>query len=711
MKRSLQKSSTQTNSSREMGKTKLSNMRLGVIQILIVIWVIVICARLVGLQVSQHEELRGKAERQQQATITLTPKRGVIYDRNGSELARSVQVKSLYATPAEVADPEGCASKLAKILDMDSETIYRRLMTRNLAAVAIKRKLTDVEASAIEALGLPGMRFVPEMKRFYVTGATAAHVLGFVDFEEQGKSGVEQAYDQLICGSGGRLLLEVDALKKSYDHQIEEWVPGASVTLTLDTVIQHYVEKALVSAVRTTGSRGGTIVVMRPGTGEILALANAPTFDPNKVSLSNETSRCNRAVEVAFEPGSIFKMITYSAALEEGLIRPNSLIDCGNGEIRLPGRVIRDGHPGVLTAAQALAKSSNVAAIKLGQRLGNARLASYIEAFGFGRRTGIELPAESRGILSPVSEWTPASIGSIPMGHEIGVTAVQAVAAFACIANGGEWVRPVLVKRVNSSSGDLLEEPVTERRRVVSEATAETLSAMLEGVVVRGTGTQAQIAGYRAAGKTGTAQKVDEAAGRYSQTRYVASFAGFAPVKNPEIACIVSLDEPRGVHLGGETAAPVFAKVVAEILHILGVPPEDYSRETFVAADFRVYDVPLAVFKRASIAGSDESNNQASGDAGQHEVASKPTGTVKVPNLVGRGIREAAALCRQAGLKLKATGDGTVSTQSPVPGKLVTQNTICAVRLSKEVVEKDLTTAYRPRYAVASGQQTRTKTR
>jgi cell division protein FtsI/penicillin-binding protein 2 len=697
-----------------MGKaTKPSNRRIGVIQFLVVVWVIVICARLVRLQVSQHEELRGKAERQQQASDNLTPKRGVIYDRNGNELARSVQVKSLYATPAEITDPEGCASKLSRILDMDSETIYRRLMTKSLAAVAIKRKLTDTEASAVDALGLAGLRFVPEMKRIYVTGATAAHVIGFVDFEERGKSGVEQVYDQLICGSGGRLLLEVDALKKSYDHQIEEWVPGASVTLTLDTVIQHYVEKALLAAVRSTGSRGGTIVVMRPTTGEILALANAPTFDPNKVSLSNETSRCNRAVEVAFEPGSIFKMVTYSAALEEGLIRSNSLIDCGNGELRLPGRVIRDGHPGVLTAAQALAKSSNVAAIKLGQRLGNARLARYIEAFGFGRRTGIELPAESRGILSPMSEWTPASIGSIPMGHEIGVTAVQAAAAFACIANGGEWVRPFLIKRVTSSSGDLLEEPVTERRRVVSEATAATLTAMLEGVVVRGTGTQAQIAGYRAAGKTGTAQKVDEAAGRYSQTRYVASFAGFAPVKNPEIACIVSLDEPRGVHLGGETAAPVFAKVVAEILHILGVPPEDYPQDSFVAADFRVYDVPLSVFKRTPVKDKEESYSQSSAEASQYEVASKSSDSVKVPNLVGRGLREAAALCRQAGLKLKATGDGTVATQNPGPGRFVKQNTVCAVRLSKQIAERDkpLPTDYRPRYAVNSGQQTRIKPR
>ena len=459
-----------------------------------------------------------------------------------------------------------------------------------------------------------------------------------------------------------------------------------------------------------TGSKGGTIVVIQPATGEILALANSPTFDPNKVADSTETSRCNRAVEVAFEPGSIFKAITYSAALEEGVIRQNSLIDCGDGEIRLPGRVIRDGHRGVMSAAQALAKSSNVAAIRLGQELGNHRLSSYIEAFGFGRRTGIELPAESRGILSPPTEWDQSSMGSIPMGHEIGVTAVQACAAFAAMANGGEWVRPTLVKRVTSSSGEILEEPSPERRRVVSEATAATLKAMLEGVVVKGTGKQAQVTGYRAAGKTGTAQKIDEASRRYSQVRHVASFAGFAPVESPEIACIVSLDEPQGVHLGGETAAPVFARVVADILHILGVPPEDELQNNLVATDLRIYDVPMSVFERAALSAADVSTIAARSD---EVYASKPSGSVLVPNLVGRGIREAAALCKEVGLQIKATGDGTVATQNPAPGRLVVRNTVCTVKLSKQLErkEKPAPAARAARTAAASGHRLRSEAR
>ena len=701
------------NDRRDMaGASKPSNRRIRIIQVLIVGWVMLICVRLVSLQVSQHDSLRARAERQQQTSIDLTPKRGVIYDRNGNELARSAQVKSLYAYPAEVTDAEACAEKLAKILDMDSDLIYKRLTTENFDAVAIKRKLTDAEAAKVDALGLRGLRFLPEMKRFYVTGATAAHVLGFVNFEEHGKSGVEQIYDQVICGTGGRLVLDRDALNKYYDHQMEESVPGASVTLTIDTVIQHYVEKALATAVQVTGSRGGTIVVMRPATGEILALANSPTFNPNKMSESTDLSRRNRAVETSFEPGSIFKIVAYSAALEEGLIRSNTPIDCGNGEIHLPGRTIRDGHRGVLTAAQALAKSSNVAAIKIGQRLGNDRLAGYVESFGFGRRTGIELPGESRGLLRPVSEWTQSSMGSIPMGHEIGVTAVQAVAAFSCIANGGQWVKPYLVKRVSSSSGDILEEPMAESHRVVSEATAATLTAMLEGVVIRGTGKQAAVAGYRAAGKTGTAQKVEEGTGRYSKVRYVSSFAGFAPVRNAEIACIVSLDEPRGVHLGGETAGPVFARVVADILHVLGVPPEDQPQEHLVAADFRIYDVPMSVFERRSGVVGETTIDQSSTEAIEPEVASKAAGNVLVPNLAGRGIRDAAALCRRAGLKLKATGDGVVASQNPVPGRFVAQNSVCSVKLAKiNRKDRSISTAYRTKDAVANGRRTRLETR
>ena len=431
--------------------------------------------------------------------------------------------------------------------------------------------------------------------------------------------------------------------------------------------------------------------MLRPATGEILALANYPTFDPNKVSGSTEIQRRNRAVEIAFEPGSIFKLVTYAAALEEHIIRPNTMIDCGGGQIRIADRIVHDHPYGMLTAAKALAKSSNVAAIKIGMQLGNQRLASYIERFGFGRRTGIELPAESRGLFQPASEWGPTTIGSIPMGHEIGVTAVQAAAAYACIANGGEWVKPHLVTRITSPFGDVLSEHQPESRQVVSEATAATLKEMLEGVVVHGTGKAAQMGGYSAAGKTGTAQKIDEATGRYSQTRYVASFAGFAPVENPEIACVVSLDEPVGAHLGGAVSAPVFAQVVADALHVLGVQPED-NPQSVLAGDFQDYGTadfaaenqpaqPVEpVDRRPEL---DVSAETANGDS-----ASKRYDSVVMPDLMGKGIREAVRMCATQGLKLKATGDGVVSLQNPSPGALVPQETVCRVRLSKMVIRK-----------------------
>ena len=647
-------------------------------------------AKLVWLQVRQHDWLLGRATSQQQAAISLSPLRGVIFDRNGNELARSVEVKSLYASPGDITDAGGMADTLSDVLDIDRDDLYKRL-TSGRAAVAVKRKLDDKEVARIEKLGLPGLRFVPEMKRFYVSGASAAHVLGFVDIDERGVGGIELSYDKAIRGKGGRLLLDVDALNKSYDHSVEDPLPGANVSLTIDLVIQHHVEKALAEAVRSTRARGGQIVVIRPATGEILALANYPTFDPNKVSGSKEIQRRNRAVEIAFEPGSIFKLVTYAAALEEHLIRPNTMIDCGGGQIRIADRVIHDHPYGMLTAAQALAKSSNVAAIKLGMRLGNERLASYIERFGFGRRTGIELPGESRGLFQPASEWGPTTIGSIPMGHEIGVTAVQAAAAYGCIANGGEWVKPHLVNRVTAASGEVLEEHQTERRQVVSEATAATLKVMLEGVVVHGTGKAARMGGYSAAGKTGTAQKIDEASGRYSQTRYVASFAGFAPVENPEVACVVSLDEPVGAHLGGAVSAPVFARVVADALHVLGVPPEN-DPQSMIAGDFKVYDTAdFAVESHSAPADQPTDSRPAldvSAEAASAESASKRYGSIVMPDLIGKGIREAVTMCAAQGLKLKAAGDGVVSLQNPSPGTLISKEAICRVKLSKEGIKR-----------------------
>jgi cell division protein FtsI/penicillin-binding protein 2 len=670
--------------------------RIWLIQGLLLIWVGFMGWRLVSLQVNDHDWLQAKAERQQQANIELSPMRGVIFDRNGSELARSVEVKSLYASPSDISDPDDAADRLAEILDVERDLLYKRLTSQQVL-IALKRKLSKKEVEQVERLSLDGLRFVNEMKRYYVADDTAAHILGFVDIDEKGAGGLELSYDKLIRGRGGRLQLDVDALKKSYDHSFEQAQPGANVTLTIDTMVQHYAEEALAAAVRASRARGGTVVVLKPKTGEVLALASYPAFNPNRIAESTEENRSNRAVEYLFEPGSIFKLVTYSAALEEGVITPETLIECP-GQIKVGNQLVHDTARGTLTATQALAKSSNVAAIKIGMMLGKERLAGYIERFGFGKKTGIELPAESRGMAHSAADWTPTSIAAVPIGHEIGVTAVQAASAFACIANGGEWVQPHLVSRVSTSEGDTLDAANPDRRRVVSERTAMTLKAMLESVVLKGTGKAAQITGYRAAGKTGTAQKLNEATGRYWSDRFVASFAGFAPVDHPEIACVVSIDDPIGLHHGGDVAAPVFARVVSDTLRLLGVPAEEEPQRIAESGDQKVYEL-------RGLEGSLETSSAVKdsrqlldpiGKPEPAEPASNSGSDAEMPDLVGRSFREAAAICGARGLRLLASGDGIVAEQNPRAGALIGRDGVCMVKLARQPRRESLDPPQRP---------------
>ncbi|MBI3650195.1 MAG: transpeptidase family protein [Acidobacteria bacterium] len=690
-------------------KSKTPKNRLRIIQLLIIVWLLAICARLVWLQVKEYPNLSARAERQQQASIPLTPMRGVIYDRNGNELARSSEVKSLYAYPNQITDAQLIAPRLAKILDLDKDELLKRLKASDKVCVAIKRKLSDQEVAQVDALNLQGLRYVNEMKRQYLNGTTAAHVLGFVDVDEKGLSGLERYFDQTIRGQEGKMTVTFDALKKPFDHEIEKSVQGANIHLTLDATIQHYAEKALREGIRRSNARGGTLVMMKPATGEILALASYPTFDPNDVSDSTDLQKRNRAIETAFEPGSIFKIVAYSAALEEKLITPNTLINCGNGTITINGQKIQDTHPhSSLTATQALAQSSNVAAIIIGQKLGYERLAQYIERFGFGQRTKIELPAESRGILTNVKHWTP----TIPIGYGISVTAVQAAAAFSCIANGGTWVQPHLVKQITSTYGEIISEPQGERHRVISPDTAATLTSMLEGVVVRGTAKAAKIEGYRAAGKTGTSKKANGKHG-YMAGKYVASFAGFAPVENPEIVCIVSIDEPVGAYFGGDVAAPIFAQAVSHALQIMGVAPENAVESSFVAGGVKTFEVPQLVDERPLLSQTPAANQGVAQAAKASSAPPTPnaeapanhnpnreaddkeaqnvhqaSGEILVPDLNGRGIREALALCASRGLKLQANGEGIVSGQSPPPGTYVTKEVICRVRLVRTMQKK-----------------------
>ena len=662
--------------------------RLAIVVGLGVLWAVAIGAKLIRLQIKDHDWLQEKAERQQQCTIELSPTRGIICDRNGLALARSVEVKSLYCTPTQVSNPEALADKLSRILGMDSDVIYGRLTARLVMSV-IKRKLTDQEATAVQGLNCAGLQFASEMKRAYINGG-AAQVLGFVDVDERGQGGIELTYEKLLRGQPGRLHENLDALKKPYAHEGQEATAGGNVTLTIDPVVQAIVERALARAVKKCSARGGTILVTQPSTGEVLGMASLPTFNPNDLSDSSEAGRRNRAVETAFEPGSIFKIVAYSAALEEGLISPRTIIDVGAGEIRVADHVVHDENRGRLTAAQALAKSSNVAAIKLGEELGKQRLARYIDLFGFGRRTGIELPGESRGLLREVSQWDPSTIGSIPMGYQVGVTAIQAVAAFGCIANGGEWVKPYLVSRATSADGQIVESHQPESRRVISARTAAILKEMLEGVVIHGTGKLAKMGAYSAAGKTGTAHKVDERTGRYSRDRYVASFAGFAPVENPQIACIVSIDEPRGKYYGGDVAAPVFAEVSLGVLKALGVEPGSEPESGLFAGELRSYEIPQA--GAGFTGGHSEQSGTALSQADAHRSPSMAVAegedSIRVPQLTGKGLREATELCATLGLKLIAIGDGMVARQVPAPGAPVRSGGVCQVTLSRTLEGK-----------------------
>ena len=679
---------------------KRSDTRTVAIIIIAGFWAAYIGLTLVRLQLSEHDWLTGHAEREQLSIIGVSPVRGLITDRSGREMARSIPVKSLYAAPSEVGDATRIADKLSSLLGVDRDEVYQKLAANQPMVavnrkqmVAIKRRLTDAEMAAINALKAPGLHFVDEMKRVYLNGPVAAQVMGFVDAEEKGRGGIEQSYDKVIRGSQGKLLETRDALKKAYDHETEQTpTPGASVSLTIDTEIQARVEQILKEAVRSNGARGGTIVIIRPSTGEILAMADYPTFDPNQLTNSAEEGRRNRAVEVAFEPGSVFKLVTYSAALNERLIDPKTPIDVGNGELLIAGHVVHDENHGVLTAAQALARSSNIAAIRLGQRLGVKRVADYATRFGFGKRTGVELPGESHGLMQNPEKWDDSILGSVPMGYGVGVTALQAVSALGAVANGGELVRPFIVNKVTAADGSILEQHHDERRRVIAESTANTLKSMLEGVVIFGTGKRAKLGGYSAAGKTGTAHKIDRATGRYSPNRYVASFAGFAPVEAPEIACIVSIDEPKGRYYGGDVSAPVFARVASEVLPMLGVDPEDHPNTAIFADDLKSYQIPEDQEMEAAVAVAKRPEPTPAAQQVARELpkpAAAEEGSITVPDFVGMGIREAAALCASQRLRLKVQGEGIIVRQEPAAGTPAAPGFICQVSLSRNPDRKD----------------------
>jgi cell division protein FtsI/penicillin-binding protein 2 len=652
--------------------------RLAVIAIILLLWIGGVGARLAHLQVYNHDWLEARALRQQERTVEVSATRGRILDCRGKELARSVEARSVYATIADVTDPAGAARRLAPILGEDEDTLLARLSS-DRKFVCLKRKVDVETAEAVAALGISGVEFVGEMKRVYPKGELASHVLGYCGVDGDGLGGLELTLDEEMCGRDGRAILTTDARRKIFDAAEIDPVPGNDVQLTIDELAQYRVERALADGVRESGANWGIAIVMRPQTGEVLALANYPTYDANEFGKARDTVLRNRAVEAVFEPGSVFKIVPYSGCLEEGLITPTTMVDCQYGSIDVAGRIVKDTPYGTLKASDALAYSSNVAAIKMGMKLGNERLYRYIRNYGFGERTGVELPGESPGIVAQFEDWGPTTIGSIPMGHEVSVTALQEVAAMAALANGGTWIQPHVVGRVLSPDGQVVRATEPERRRVVGARTADQMIGMLEDVVLKGTAKHAKLEGLRAAGKTGTAQKIDPRTRRYSHTRYVASFCGFAPAEAPELACIVVLDEPRKTgHTGGAAAAPIFGRILEELFTDYAIPGAEpkldemaalqESREPRLGTELAVA-VPVA----AEPAGPEVAIVQTSGSGDG----------IVVPDLIGQGLRAAVRLGSVSGFVVQADGSGVVHKQSPEPGAIVVPGSVVTVELRR----------------------------
>src|SRR2546430_2532451 len=541
---------------------------------MLVFWCLAICLRLVYLQIFCYGTFAKQAEHQQQRAIPLSAKRGVIYDRAGRELAMSVLVDSAFAVPSEVKDLPTAVSLITRITGDDRNAVLDDCRNHKTFCW-VARKASDETIARIKSLNLQGIHFQKEPKRFYPARDLAAQVLGSVGMEDSGQSGIEHAYDDELRGRSGKMLISVDARKQWFSSIETQPEPGQNLVLTIDKNIQYIAEKELEQAIHDTRAIAGTVVVENPHTGEILALANRPTFNPNLRREITPAALTNRAVSFVYEPGSTFKLVTISAALEEKLTNPNELFDCQMGSIVYNGMRIRDSKPhGILPVWGVLAESSDVGAIKIALRLGEDRFYKYIRDFGFGQQTGIELLGETRGLTKPVSRWSKVSIGAISMGQEIGITPLQLVGLISTIANAGLCVAP----RIVAATTEPRRTPQTvvfqpgAARRVISPLTAVQMKQMMQGVVLEGTGIKAILEGYSSAGKTGTAQKVASATGTYSHTKYVASFAGFAPINNPAITVAVILDSPVGLHQGGQVSAPVFQRVAQQVLEYLHVP-------------------------------------------------------------------------------------------------------------------------------------------
>ena len=537
----------------------------------------ILLARLFWLQVLKSEYLSRLADDQHNIIVQSEPRRGLIYDRNMHTMAVNLNVGSVYALPKEIKDKKEMASSLASLLSVDESEIIKKLKTDS-PFVWVKRKMDLGQAGRVKELMLDGIGIVKETKRFYPNDQLASHIVGFVGIDDVGLEGLENEFDGYLRGTPGLNWTVRDAKARRILSKQSRSIPpcdGYSLVLTIEEVIQHIAEKELDRVWKEFKAKSASVIVMDPYNGDILALANRPTFNPNKFSVSDADSRRNRAITDLFEPGSVFKAITASAALETGLVGLDDTFFCEQGFYRVKSHTLHDHKPhGELSFKEVIGVSSNIGTVKVAQLLGKDEIYRFIKSFGFGSKTGIQLPGEVNGIIRPPKRWSGISIAAIPIGQEIAVTPVQLVSALSAIANGGILMKPRIILEIRDKEGGVVKnfEPV-QVRRAISVSTASLMKEVLEGVVEEGTGRKGRLFEYRACGKTGTAQKVGTN-GRYSHSKFIASFIGFAPVKNPRVVVLVCVDEPSPVYYGGLVAAPAFKRLTEGILRYLRVEPD-----------------------------------------------------------------------------------------------------------------------------------------
>ncbi len=630
-------------------------LRIRIFGVLFILAFCVISVRAYQLQVVEAPELRARADQQRNHVVKLAPRRGSIVDRHGSPLAVSLQVDSLYADPVLIQDPAATAKKLAPILDIPQPELFKRLTATGRRFVWLQRMMDPDVAAEVRQLRLPGLVFVNERKRFYPQSTIGAHVVGFTGLDPRGLEGIELEYDRLLQGEPELLLSIKDARGREMatgEASVQGGATGHNLQLTLDRSLQYIAEKELVRVVRESNAIGGTLVMLEPASGRVLALASWPEFNPNLAGRYPADQRRNRAICDIYEPGSTFKPFLLAGVLEEGLMTPEQTVYCEQGRYSVGGSVVRDHRKfGDLNLGEMLKFSSNIGFVKLGKELERDRYYRYLRLFGFGSRTGIDFPGEVSGLIRPPSRWFEIDLAAMSFGQGLSVTPIQMATAMAAIANGGLLMEPYLVETITDEDHRVVRRRLPEvRHRVISERTAAQVRDMMVAVTEPGgTGIRAAVPGFRVAGKTGTAQKVDSVTGGYSVDKRIASFIGFVPAENPAVVIAVTVDEPQGDVYGGQVAAPAFARVASQTLNHLRILPRE---NVTTLASAPAYEEPLPDL------------------APLLPVRDGGDGLV-MPDFRGMSYRQVLQAMERQGLNLKLTGSGRVVEQFPRAGEAI----------------------------------------